>query len=70
MSFPTIDGFLDASQNISSATANDSDQVEESPALGDVSTPHEVPLQILRQNAAPLAECFYIGILLGITDGT
>jgi hypothetical protein len=70
MSFPATDGFLDTSQNIFSATANDSDQVEESPASGDMSIHHEAALQTLRQNAAPLAECFYIGILLGKTDGT
>jgi hypothetical protein len=35
----------------------------------DAQTIHETPRQILKKNALPIAECFFIGFFLGINDG-
>lgn len=64
-----IETVPDTSKETLAANVDESDQTARSNNPEDAQTIHVTPRQILKKNALPIFECFFIGFLLGVNDG-
>jgi hypothetical protein len=58
-----------SSEVVSEDGVDRSGVAENSNNLEDAQSVQMKPMQILRKNAAPVAECLFIGLFLGLNDG-